>query len=94
MVFLSGTIFNTSLSELVSIVNIMSEYNDEEYNKNGIKYKTNKGIFDDDECLYSKEIIEGINANYPTDKFIKVANDLLKERFIYYDHSKLSKTVE
>lgn len=94
MVFLSGTIFNTSLSELVSIVNIMSEYNDEEYNKNGIKYKTNKGIFDDDECLYSKEIIEGINANYPTDKFIKVANDLLKERFIYYDHSKLSKMVE
>ena len=89
MVFLTGTLFNTSLSELVSIVNIMGEYTENEYGK----YKTPKGIFNNEDCLINKEILPEYSAPVPTNDFIKIAEELLKNRFIYYNHSKLSKQI-
>lgn len=89
MVFLSGTLFNTSLSELVSVVNIMTEHKEDKYET----FITPKGIFDDNDCLEQVELIPGYNSMVPTKQFMKVAEELLKDRFIYYDHSKLTKQV-
>lgn len=90
VVFLSGTMFNTSLAELVPIVNIMSEHNLNTYEK----YKTPKGIFIDNDCLESTELIEGFQAMTPTKEFLNVAKELLKDRFIYYNHSEVNNDVD
>ena len=85
IVFLSGTIFNTSLAELVPIVNIMSEHTQNTYGN----YNTPKGIFNDNDCLEQTELIDGYNTMVPTQKFINVAEQLLNEHYIYYNHSLL-----
>ena len=86
LVFLSGTIFNSSLSELVSIVNVVSEHTGETFGK----FKTPKGLFDDADCLYPAELIDGYNTMIPTKDFIAASIKLLRERFIYYNHSQLT----
>lgn len=86
IIFLSGTLFNTSLSELVPIVNIMSEHVDNKFED----YNTPKGIFNQQDCLQQVELIDGYNTMVPTKKFINVAEQLLNNRFVYYNHSSLS----
>lgn len=90
MVFLSGTIFNTSLSELVPVVNIMCEHKDDKFES----FDTDKGIFDDTDCLETIEIIPGVSIQAPTKKFLSVADKLLADRYILYDHSKYKTTVK
>lgn len=90
MVFLSGTIFNTSLSELVSVVNIMCEHRDDKFES----FNTDKGIFNDSDCLDTIEIIPGVSIQAPNKKFLSVATKLLADRYILYDHSKFKTTIK
>lgn len=89
MVFLSGTLFNTSLSELLPVVNIMTEHREDTYKG----FKTKKGIFNEDECLEDINI-EGVAIKAPTKKFLEAANELLSSHYILYDHNRSQKVTE
>ena len=86
MVFLSGTLFNTSLSELLPIVNIMCEHKADTFEG----FNTKKGVFDEEDCLEDISI-ENVNIKIPTKKFIEAANKLISEHFILYDHNRIKK---
>lgn len=83
IIFLSGTIFNNSMAELVPFVNVLSEHNDNKYGK----FNTPKGLFDKNECLTKTELIDNYTTMVPTSEFIDVATKLLNNRYIYYNYS-------
>lgn len=83
LVFLSGTIFNNSIAELVPFVNIISEHTESKYDD----YNTPKGLFDNDDCLTKTELIDGYTTMIPTKKFINVAVKLLSNRYVYYNYT-------
>ena len=83
VIFLSGTIFNNSLAELVPFVNILSEHTNGKYGE----YTTPKGIFNSDDCLTKAELIDGYIMSKPTKKFIDTAIELLHNQYIYYDYT-------
>lgn len=83
IIFLSGTIFNNSLAELIPFVNILSEHTDNKYNE----YNTPKGIFNDNDCLTKIDLLDNYSTMIPTQQFINVAKQLLNNRYVYYNYS-------
>ncbi len=79
IVFLTGTMFNTTLAELPDIINITS---------------TLHKIYRREDCLQQIILFDDVKSYTPTDEFKQECLTLLHDNFIYYNQSRASSTTE